>query len=171
MDAPQIAISLGLGALFGAAFVWLARWSARWPALGSRKVLAYGLIATAALYVGFALRSPDNLTAWVGIEMTGVAIYGSFAMLSLVGSPWWLAAGWLVHPFWDIQFHYIGTGSAFTPDWYALACAGFDVLVAAYIAYGILTKSDPSLQPPTPAAPQEPKLSRAARRAAAKKLR
>jgi hypothetical protein len=171
-DASQIAIFLGLGALLGAAFVFFARWSARWPQLGARRVLAYALIATAALYIGFALRASDNLGAWIGIEMTGVAIYGSFALLSLVGSAWWLAIGWLVHPFWDIQFHYIGTGSEFTPEWYALACAGFDVAVAAYVAYGISSKSDPSLQRPVRASAPEPRLTRAERRAAAsKKLR
>lgn len=170
-DAPQIAIFLGLGALLGAAFVFLARWSARWPSLGTRRILAYVLIATAALYVGLAFRS-DNIGAWLGIEMTGFAIYASFALLSLAGSAWWLAAGFALHPFWHLQFHYVGTGSAFTPEWFTLGLTGFDLLVAAYVAYGILRKSDPSLQRRTPGAPEEPKLSRAARRAAAsKKLR
>lgn len=168
-DASQIAIIIAVGALLGAGFVFLARWSARWPSLGSRRVLAYGLIATAALYVGFAFRS-ENIGAWLGIEMTGFAIYGSLAMLGLVGSPWWLVAGFALHPFWHLQFHYIGTGSAFTPEWFTLGLTTFDLLVAAYVAYAILRNADPALQRPVSATPEEPKLSRAARRAA-KKLR
>lgn len=168
-DAPQIAIIVAAGALLGAAFVFFARFSARWPQLGARRVFVYGLIATAALYVGFAFRS-DRIGAWLGIELTGFAIYASFALLGLVGSPWWLAAGFALHPFWHLQFHYVGTGSAFTPEWFTLGLTGFDLIAAAYLAYAILRDADPSLRRSAPSAPQEPKLSRTARRAA-KKLR
>ncbi|PWB84331.1 MAG: hypothetical protein C3F11_01895 [Methylocystaceae bacterium] len=168
-DASQIAIFVAVGALVGAAFVFLARWSARWPQFGARRALAYALIATAALYVGLAFRS-DRIGAWLGIELTGFAVYASFALLGIVGSPWWLVAGFALHPFWHLQFHYVGTGSAFTPEWFTLGLTGFDVIAAAYVAYAILRDADPSLRRRQPAAPEEPKLSRAARRAA-KKLR
>ena len=62
-------------------------------------MLAYALVATAALYVGLAFAS-DNVKAWFGIEMTGFAIFGSFGLLGLVGSPWWLVVGFALHPLW-----------------------------------------------------------------------
>ena len=48
-------------------------------------------------------------------------------------SPLWLALGWLAHPIWDVVLHLMGAGTSFTPAWYALACLGFDPLVAVYV--------------------------------------
>lgn len=149
--ASSILIPAAVGALVGAAFVFFARWSERYPQAGSRRALAYGLIATAALYVGLAFAS-DNPKAWFGIEMTGFAIFGSFALLGLVGSPWWLAIGFALHPFWHLQFHYLGTGSEFTPAWFTLGLTGFDLAVAAYVVYAILRGADPQLQRRRPSA-------------------
>jgi hypothetical protein len=152
-DASSILIPAAVGALIGVAFAFFARWSERYPQAGSRRALAYGLIATAALYVGLSFAS-DNPKAWFGIEMTGLAIFGSFALLGLVGSPWWLAIGFALHPFWHLQFHYLGTGSEFTPAWFTLGLTGFDLAVAAYVVYAILRGADPQLQrKPRPSAP------------------
>ncbi|MBI1868395.1 MAG: hypothetical protein HYS06_08905 [Methylocystis sp.] len=145
MQDALLAIFLAVGLALGAGFVGLARWSR----FGARRVLVCGLIFAAAIYVGFATRA-ENVSAWLGVEMTGVAIFGSLALFALEGSLWWLAAGWALHPLWDIQFHYIGTGSAFTPQRYPLLCASFDVAVAAYVAYAALRKLDLA---PAPAAP------------------
>lgn len=144
-DASSILIPAAVGALLGAAFVFLARWSERYPQAGSRRALAYGLIATAALYVGLAFAS-DDPKAWFGVEMTGFAIFGSFALLGLIGSPWWLAVGFALHPFWHLQFHYLGTGSVFTPAWFTLGLTGFDLVAAAYLVYAIVRGADPALQ-------------------------
>ena len=47
-------------------------------------------------------------------------------------------SGWMAHPVWDIGLHWFGKGTTFTPTWYAIACASFDWLVAAYIASVLL---------------------------------
>jgi hypothetical protein len=166
-ELTPILIPAASGALVGAGFIVLARLSARWPQLGGRRVLAYGLIAVAALYVGLAFAS-DNVKAWFGIEMTGFAVFGSFGLLGLVGSPWWLAAGYALHPFWHLQFHYLGTGSVFTPAWLALGLTGFDAAVALYLLVAIPTKFDPSLQRKASASAPDVKLTRNERRLAKK---
>ena len=47
---------------------------------------------------------------------------------------YWLAAGWAIHPLWDVVLHYLGAGHAFAPEAWAISCVSFDLLVAAYIA-------------------------------------
>jgi hypothetical protein len=135
-DVTTIALFAGLGGLFGAGFIVLTRWSG----LKARQIFAYGLIATAFVFVALSGRS-DSPTVWLGFEMTGVAVFGSAAMLSIIGSPWWLVAGYALHPAWVIVFHYIGTGSEFVPKEYSLANAGFDLTLAAYLAYEILREA------------------------------
>jgi hypothetical protein len=67
------------------------------------------------------------------VELAQVIVFGTLALLGLRGSPYWIAAGWALHPFWDVVLHYIGPGNAFTPWTYAIACISFDWLVAIYI--------------------------------------
>jgi hypothetical protein len=71
--------------------------------------------------------------------LVGGIVFGTMALLGLRGSPWWLAAGWALHPLWDAGLHYFGPGSSFAPEPYAIACISFDWLVAAYIVvvYGL----------------------------------
>ena len=54
-------------------------------------------------------------------------------LLGVRRSPLWLAAGWALHPLWDIALHYVGPGHAFAPETYTIACLSYDLLVAAYI--------------------------------------
>jgi len=129
-DILQFVIFPLLGVLFGSGFIFLTRWSG----LNARQIFPYGLIAVAFVYVALSGRS-DNPTVWLGFEMTGVAIFGSLAMLSVMGSVWWLVAGYALHPLWVIVFHYVGTGSAFVPKEFSLANSGFDLTLAAYLAY------------------------------------
>jgi len=129
-DILQFVIFPSLGVLFGAGFIALTRWSG----LNARQIYAYGLIAAAFVYVALSGRS-DNPTVWLGFEMTGVAIFGSLAMLSVIGSRWWLVAGFALHPAWVIVFHYIGAGSAFVPKEFSLANTGFDLTLAAFLVY------------------------------------
>jgi hypothetical protein len=129
-DVPEILIFAGLGLLFAAGVAILARWSRK----GAPRVAAYALIAVSFLYVGFALRS-DNPGVWIGVEMTGVAIFGTLALLAIMGSPWFVVIGLAAQALWAIEFHYIGTGSAFTPGPVALANAGFDAALALYVAF------------------------------------
>jgi hypothetical protein len=128
LDTTEIAIFVALGLLFAVGVVVLARWSQK----SAAHIAAYALIAVAFLYVGFAFRSEDP-KFWLGFEMTGVAVFGSLAGMSLIGSPWFVALGFLLHPAWLYQFHYIGTGAAFAPATFVVATMAFDAALALYV--------------------------------------
>jgi hypothetical protein len=104
-----------------------------------RSLLVILLFAAAGAYFGFAggiLPRPNPI--WLLIELVQVIIFGSLALLGWRGSPYWIAAGWALHPFWD-AWHYIGPGQSFAPMAYAVACFSFDLIVAVFIilAYGL----------------------------------
>ncbi len=101
-----------------------------------RSVLAIFLLAAAGAYFGFATLGRDVVGSppiWILIELAQGIVFGAFALLGLRGSPYWIAAGWALHPVWDVVVHFIGPGQAFTPWTYAIACLSFDWLVALYI--------------------------------------
>jgi hypothetical protein len=106
-----------------------------------RALLAVVLIVAALIYVVFAARAGAG-TDWLAGELVGIALYGGIALLGLRRSPWWLVAGWALHPLWDILLHYGGPGHNFAPETYTIPCLTFDLTVAAYIAltYGILKR-------------------------------
>jgi hypothetical protein len=122
------------GVLAGVAFV-LSRFT---KDVAGRAVLAFWLFGAAAMYVLFAVRSGDGAAAVLG-EITGVAVYGTVALRGLRGSPMWLAAGWALHPVWDIPLHYFGPGASIAPVQYTVSCLTFDLVVAAYIALAYRT--------------------------------
>jgi hypothetical protein len=97
-------------------------------------ILGLGLVVAALIYVVFALWS-NALSLWLLIELAGVALYGTAGLLGMRGSIWWLAAGWALHPVWDVVLHSLGAGSVFAPQWYVFACVSFDLLVAGYVVY------------------------------------
>ncbi len=136
LDTTEIGIFTALGVAFAAGLLFLALWSKQNPL----RVSAYALIAVAFLYVGFAFRSLDP-NSWVAVEMTGVAIFGSLAYMSIIFSPWFLVVGLALHPLWAVVFHYNGSGAVFTPGPFALANAGFDVALALYAVYAILQRA------------------------------
>src|SRR5919202_888890 len=108
-----------------------------------RSVLVIFLFIAAGAYFGFATMGRevvDTQPIWMLVELAQVIVFGTLALLGLRGSPYWIAAGWALHPFWDVVVHYIGPGHPFTPWTYAIACVSFDWLVALYIvvAYGLL---------------------------------
>ena len=107
-----------------------------------RSLLVIFLVIAAGAYFGFATLGRDVVDTqpiWMLIELAQVIVFGTLALLGLRGSPYWIAAGWALHPFWDVVLHYIGSGHSFTPWTYAIACISFDWLVAIYIviAYGL----------------------------------
>jgi hypothetical protein len=104
-----------------------------------RSLLVVFLFAAAGAYFGFALLAAPG-PIWVLAELVQVIIFGAIALLGLRGSPWWLAAGWALHPLWDVVLHYVGPGHSFAPITYTIPCLSFDLLVAAYIAiaYGLV---------------------------------
>jgi uncharacterized protein DUF6010 len=97
-----------------------------------RALLAGVLIAAAVFYVVFANRAGES-TAWLVVELAGVAVYGTVGLVGVWRSPMWLAAGWALHPVWDVALHYFGPGNAFAPAAYTIACLSWDLAVAAYI--------------------------------------
>ena len=108
-----------------------------------RSVLVIWLFIAAGAYFGFATLGRevvDTSPIWMLVEIAQVIVFGALALLGLRGSPYWIAAGWALHPFWDVVVHYIGPGHSFTPWTYAIACISFDWLVAIYIviSYGLL---------------------------------
>ena len=101
-----------------------------------RSVLAIFLVIAAGAYFGFATVGRDVVGSsqiWILIELVQAIVFGVLALLGLRGSPYWLAVGWALHPFWDVLLHYLGPGHAFTPWTYAIACVSFDWIVAIYI--------------------------------------
>src|SRR5918992_4238441 len=108
-----------------------------------RSLLAIFLFIAAGAYFGFATLGRevvDTQPIWMLVEIAQVIVFGAIALLGLRGSPYWIAAGWALHPFWDVVLHYIGPGHSFTPWTYAIACVSFDWLVAIYIVitYGLV---------------------------------
>jgi len=65
--------------------------------LVGRSLLVVFLFAAAGAYFGFALLAAPG-PIWVLAELVQVIIFGAIALLGLRGSPWWLAAGWALHP-------------------------------------------------------------------------
>jgi hypothetical protein len=107
-----------------------------------RSLLVIFLFIAAGAYFGFATLGRevvDTQPIWMLVELAQVIVFGTLALLGLRGSPYWIAAGWALHTFWDVVLHYIGPGHSFTPWTYAIACVSFDWLVAIYIviAYGL----------------------------------
>ena len=101
-----------------------------------RSVLVIFLFVAAGAYFGFATvgrEVVDTQPIWMLVELAQVIVFGAIALRGLRGSPYWIAAGWALHPFWDVVLHYIGPGHSFTPWTYAIACVSFDWLVAIYI--------------------------------------
>ena len=98
-----------------------------------RSLLAIALLIAAAAYVAFAVGAGEGAW-WVVGEFVGVGVYGAMGLLGVRGSPMWLAAGWALHPLWDVVLHYFGPGGSFAPIDYTIPCISFDLLVAVYIA-------------------------------------
>lgn len=106
--------------------------------LAGRAFLVIFLFTAAGAYFGFVVIA-QAAPIWMPIEISHIIAFGTMGLLGLRGSPHWIAAGWALHPVWDIGLHYIGPGT-FAPWTYAIACLSFDLVVAAYIelAYGII---------------------------------
>jgi hypothetical protein len=104
-----------------------------------RSLLVIFLFVAAGAYFGFTLLAAPG-PIWLLAELVQVIVFGTMALLGLRGSPWWLVAGWALHPLWDVVLHYLGPGHSFASITYTIPCLSFDLLVAAYIAiaYGLI---------------------------------
>jgi hypothetical protein len=130
---------LAVGLVLGTVYVIYARSR---PS-GTKRVFGSGLIIVALIYLAFIFRAPDPVF-WAAVEGLGVILFGLMGITGIRGSGWWLVVGWAIHPAWDIGLHYFGPGNLFVPAWYAIACVTFDLLVAAYVAWGMLMRAIPS---------------------------
>lgn len=139
------------GAVSGAIFVGAAYATSRY----TRRILVAGLIVAALVYVYFAADARTG-AGWLAAELLGVAVYGGVALRGLRGSAWWIAAGWALHPVWDVALHFAGPGRAFAPAWYTVSCLTWDLVVAAVVAYRAVRGSraalTPALRTPAPVA-------------------
>lgn len=117
-----------VGCIAAVIFVYLARLQ------GEKEVhaLATGLIVAALIYLGFGLFSGSIL--WMGIECSGILLYGALAFLGIRYNPIWIAIGWGLHPAWDVGLHLSGSGAEFVPFGYAMLCLSLDLVVAGYVA-------------------------------------
>lgn len=102
-------------------------------------ILGIALVIAAIIYPGFAVVWGDS--EWIIIELIGVPLYSLFYWLAF-RQPLWLAAGWLLHPLWDVLLHLNGPGNNIAPEWYATACISFDLLVATYIVVSLRRSHD-----------------------------
>ena len=128
-------LSLPLGLALGWGYVLYAR------RFGARElqVLASGLIIAALIYVVTALWTGAGVQAVV-IEVAGTAVFSVFAFRGLRRASAWLAFGWALHAGWDLAGQL--ASDPVMPLWYAIACLGFDVIVAGAIL------REPDLQKP-----------------------
>jgi hypothetical protein len=136
------------GAVGGAAFVAAAHALPR----RTRGILVAGLFVAALFYVYFAATARAS-PGWLAVELAGVAVYGGMALGGRRGSLWWIAAGWALHPLWDVTLHYVGPGRVFAPAWYTTLCLTWDLVVAAYVAGCILLQTRTRLAAADPGAP------------------
>lgn len=70
---------------------------------------------------------------WVWVEIAGLAVFATLAVLGLLISPWYLALGIIAHGvLWDAWHHERFVAQHFIPSWYAIACLIADVGVGTY---------------------------------------
>jgi hypothetical protein len=132
----EFALALVNGAVLGAATTALAF---AFPRL-TRRILAAVLVGAALAYVVFAWSAGES-PRWLLLELAGVAVYGGMAVRGVRGSPWWLVAGWTLHPLWDAALHYFGPGGGFAPTWWTVPCISWDLVTAGWIALRIVRPS------------------------------
>jgi hypothetical protein len=135
MGNPPLIVGLLInGVAYAAIFIIVALAIYRFAGeFAWRSFLVLFLFIAAGLYIVFAVRAGEGVL-WVVGEVVGVAIFGGMGLLGLRGSPWWIVAGWALHPLWDAGLHYLGPGRPFAPESYTIACVSFDLLVAASVA-------------------------------------
>jgi len=146
LDPIEIATFAALGVVFAVGVAFLARWAGQSPV----RIGAYALIAVSFIYVGLAFGA-ESANSWVAVEMTGVALFGSAALASLISTPWLVVAGLLLHPVWALYIHLHGAGSVFTPAPIAVANAGFDLALGFYLAFLVWRGAGAKSPAPAPA--------------------
>lgn len=115
-------------------FLWRTRWRGLPEVNFERNLFAAFLAAMPLVYVVRYLFDSTGREAnsWLWVEVLGIPIFATFAVLGVKRSPWLLAIGIVVHGLaWD-SWHY--RRSTYIPDWYAIFCMAVDLAFGAYVA-------------------------------------
>jgi hypothetical protein len=93
---------------------------------------AIALIIAVFIYVGFAAFN-RNVTELL-LEITGAMFFGILAIVGWRFSPWWLVAGWFIHPVWDVLLH--GQFQLVeVPAGYPVVCLGYDIAIGLVLVF------------------------------------
>lgn len=124
------AYGAALSTLFVLTGILVARMFGTRGARAERIIFALFLIGMPQVYLGGFLRFGKWIAPWLWLELLGMAIFTTLAVLGLFRSPWFLVAGIAAHGlFWD-SWHYHRVN--YIPDWYAVGCLIVDVGFALY---------------------------------------
>ncbi len=104
------------------------------PWLDATTVYALGLVAIAAIYIGFAVA--DGRSTVIAVEVCVASVFVVVAAVGVTGSGWVLVAGLAGHGLKDFWQH--RTGFVSGTRWWPPFCASVDVVAAALIAVTIL---------------------------------
>jgi hypothetical protein len=109
MTNPQLLVGLLFeGAIGAVVLIVIAFLLSRFAGdIVGRSLLVIFLFTAAGAYFGFAIAAGAG-PIWTLVELVQTIIFGTMALLGVRGSPYWIAAGWALHPVWDVGLHYIG---------------------------------------------------------------
>lgn len=99
-----------------------------------RFVLAAFLGGMPVVYFAQYLATDGNAQpgGWLWLELAGILIFVTLAVLGLKTSPWFLVIGIVAHGLgWD-SWHY--RNSPYIADWYSTGCLLVDITIGAYAA-------------------------------------
>jgi Family of unknown function (DUF6010) len=122
-----------IGGLVSGAVTALLAWSPLIPDHLAFHSVALAVIA--AIYVGFAFS--DGRIAFILIELLVGTGFVVLALLGLWMAPAFVAAGLVLHAFWDLA-HRPRLVATKLPAWYPPFCAAFDFVVAG--AFVVLSR-------------------------------
>lgn len=100
----------------------------------ARGVVSHLVTLIGSVYVGFALAAPERMS--VARQVTGCAGFFGLALAGLWLSAWYLVAALVLHGLWDLAHHREHEHGTM-PRWYVPACASYDWVVAAFVAWRI----------------------------------
>lgn len=132
---PCIVATLATAAFV--AFLWVSEvWGHR-TIKAELLLLAAFLCSMPIVYVMRYLVAANATTnSWLWLELAGIPIFATLAVLGVKKSPWFLVIGIVAHGLsWD-SWHYRNSG--YVPNWYSLGCLLVDITIGAYVAARIL---------------------------------
>lgn len=121
------------GLLAGGALAAAVLLGLHWPGRPyATELLACFLAFTACVYPGGLLAQAQR-RGTVAAELAVALLVLACAVLGLVQSALWLAAGYAAHGAWD-WLHHAGRIATRVHRWFPPACALFDFVIAGFVA-------------------------------------